>query len=301
MQPQIWVPLDGSALAETGLPHAALLARTTGSTIVLFQVVLPPVLISPMLGAVPTPTLDFGTEEAAIAAAQAYLAGVAGPLEAQGQPVQTAVTVGDPATAIVAWAAHDPSGRRIAMVTHGRSGLERWLLGSVAAKVLQSAPTPVLLVRAPAPPPAQPYRMIMVPPDGSPLAERALTAGLPLAQASGATLLLLTVAPPLEANTGAEGATELSWAVAPPAAVTADLERYLAEVARDQVPGTIPVQTRVITGHPAEGILQASDAMEADLIVMATHGRGGLQRLWLGSVAWKVVQHARRPVLLIRA
>jgi nucleotide-binding universal stress UspA family protein len=56
-----------------------------------------------------------------------------------------------------------------------------------------------------------------------------------------------------------------------------------------------------VYGHPAAGILQAGDEAAADLIVMSTHGRGGLQRLWLGSVAWKVVQHTHRPVLLVRA
>jgi nucleotide-binding universal stress UspA family protein len=57
----------------------------------------------------------------------------------------------------------------------------------------------------------------------------------------------------------------------------------------------------VLAGHPAQGILHQADAVTADLIVMSTHGRGGLRRLWLGSVALKVVQSAQHPVLLVRA
>jgi nucleotide-binding universal stress UspA family protein len=188
------------------------------------------------------------------------------------------------------------------MATHGRGGLGRWLLGSVTEKVLQGASTPQLLVRAQASPaPSGPYRKIIVPLDGSKLAEQALTASLPLAQATGATLLLLTVVPSSGEQRDAGGATEQAWATAPPAAETDHWQRYLAQVAREQVPEGVGVQTHVVYGHPAAGILQVSDAPDADLIVMATHGRGGLQRLWLGSVAWKVVQHTHRPVLLVRA
>jgi nucleotide-binding universal stress UspA family protein len=76
---------------------------------------------------------------------------------------------------------------------------------------------------------------------------------------------------------------------------------YLAQTARSLEPTHVPVRTHLLAGHPASGILRLANDVEADLVVMSTHGRGGLQRLWLGSVALKVVQSARTPVLLVRA
>src|SRR4029079_5743179 len=115
--------------------------------------------------------------------------------------VQTAVVAGDPATEIVANAQGHPAVQQIAMATHGRSGLRRWVFGSVAAKVLYTAPVPLLLVRPAlgAPglqmPPARPYRTILVPLDGSLVSERALQEAQHLADATGATLILLAVVP----------------------------------------------------------------------------------------------------------
>ena len=75
---------------------------------------------------------------------------------------------------------------------------------------------------------------------------------------------------------------------------------YLAGVAQQVEEARVPVQTRIMYGHPAEAILRFAAQESADVIAMATHGRGGLQRLWLGSVTMKVVQRAETPVLVIR-
>ncbi len=301
MASQILVPLDGSPLAETVLPHAVVLAHATGSSLVLMQVVALPVLMEPMMGAVPPPTITDEVWEAENAAARKYLAATAGALEAPDLKVQTIHFQGDAATAIVAWAAQDPPHRRIAMATHGRHGLSRWVFGSVAEKVLHAAPTPLLLVRAradaPARIPAHPYQTILVPLDGSALAELALAQAMPLARASHATLWLLAVEPTLDAA----GVTELSWTAEDQAAMHAQRANYLAQVARRVETADVPVRTHIFAGEPAPEILRMADQVEADLIVMSTHGRGGLQRLWLGSVALKVVQAARHPVLVVRA
>ncbi len=301
MQSQILVPLDGSPLAETVLPHAAVLAHATHSSLTLMEVMTPPVLVEPMLGVVPPPTIPYEVWEAENATASKYLEATAGRLEASDLPVQTIRCRGDAATAIVAWAAQDPPHRRIAMATHGRTGPGRWVFGSVAEKVLHGASTPLLLVRArenmAKPIPAHPYQTLLVPLDGSALAEYALAEAVPLAQASRATLWLLAVEPTLDTA----GVTELSWDADQQTTMHTQRADYLAQVAQRLQATGVQVRTHVFAGAPAPEILRMADHVEADLIVMSTHGRGGLQRLWLGSVALKVVQAARHPVLLVRA
>lgn len=302
MQPQILVPLDGSPLSETILSHAGTLARATGSSLTLLRLVPPAILINPVIGVVPTRVFDYEIQLTSESVARDYLTAVAGNLAAPDLPVQTLWATGDPATAIVAWAAQDPPGRRIAMTTHGRSGLGRWVFGSVAEKVLQGAPVPLLLVRVQEDEairrlPARPYRVLLVPLDGSALAERALAQAVPLAQATGGILQLVAiVAGPDDAPGSAPG-------IPPPAsdAAISHMQDYLAGVVARVQADDVTVQAHVIHGHPVDGILRTADSAEADLIVMSTHGRGGLQRLWLGSVALKVTQAAGRPVLLVRA
>ncbi len=302
MQPQILVPLDGSPLAEAILPHAATLARATGSGLTLLRLVPTMVVLNPIAGMVPATVFDYEAQRASEDAVRDYLHTVAAQLAAPDLPVQTLWSTGDPATAIVAWAAQDPPGRRIAMTTHGRSGLGRWVFGSVAEKVLQGAPAPLLLVRVQEDEairrlPARPYRVLLVPLDGSALAERALAQAVPLAQATGATLQLVSIVTGLDDDLEAEPDT----APATPDVAISHMQDYLASVVARLQPDGVTARAHVIHGHPVDGILRTADNTEADLIVMATHGRGGLQRLWLGSVALKVTQSAGRPVLLVRA
>jgi nucleotide-binding universal stress UspA family protein len=173
------------------------------------------------------------------------------------------------------------------------------VLGSVADEVLHSAPVPLLLVRAsaetaPSPPVAgSPYQRILVPLDGSPLAEQALPWVRQIAAEALAQVVLLTVLPP--PGTGP----------APPPAVAVaqagSAETYLGEIkARMTAPG-VQVTMRVTHGDPATEIGRVTEEVGADLIVMATHGRTGLPRLRLGSVATKVVQASAAPILLVRA
>src|SRR4051812_25873479 len=129
MQRQILVPLDGSARAEMVLPHAAVLARATGSALTLLRVILPPVITNPALAAAPGVMYTPEMVEEEEAGAQDYLSTIAGRLEDSHLVVRTTLVEGDPATAIVAWAAQDPPSRMVAMATHGRSGLRRWVFG----------------------------------------------------------------------------------------------------------------------------------------------------------------------------
>ena len=142
------VPLDGSGLAGLALPHAIRLAQATSSQLTLLRVVPPFVLYDPMgAGVVPSPAAWDAWEEEP-ARAREYLSGVADVLSKQGVIADTIVLEGDPAGAIVEYARQHPEVRMIAMATHGRSGIRRWIMGSVAERVLHSSPVPLLLVRA---------------------------------------------------------------------------------------------------------------------------------------------------------
>jgi nucleotide-binding universal stress UspA family protein len=307
MQRQILVPLDGSALAETVLPHAVRLAYATHSSLLLLRVVPIPALVDPLSGAIPASSGAYDSWEADSAEARAYLGGVIERLQDEHLTIRTDVIEGDPATAIVAYARARAEGLMLAMATHGRSGLGRWVFGSVAERVLHATPVPLLLVRPPAPGlPVQvelaaPYRQILVPLDGSEVAEQALDPARQLAVALDATLLLAGVVPVRDDRAAAAGGVAAPHLSAAQHEDSARLDHYLKTTAAGLTTGGLRVETQVLYGHPAEALLRDAEYSDADLLVMATHGRSGLQQLWLGSVALKVVQGTRRPVLLVRA
>lgn len=310
-QSQVLVPLDGSALAEAVLPHALSFARITASGLVLLRVAHTPYI----------PWLEFAGATGQVDAdlfedvwkveldeAHSYLADVAQRLQPLGLPVQVEVLQGAPAQAIVGYIEQHPHVRLTVMATHGRSGLRGWVLGSVAEKVLHASPKPLLLVRPAAseagmqvqarPAPAQIYRAILVPLDGSQFAEQALEQARELATLTGAALVLVSVLLGSEDYMSEAVATE-PWAIADRKEAER-LRAYLAATAEQLQGAGLVVLTQLIHGYPPEEILKVGEQTQADMIVMATHGRGGLQRLWLGSVALKVVQASSLPVLLVR-
>jgi nucleotide-binding universal stress UspA family protein len=302
MTRQILVPLDGSALAEAVLPQAAALAHTNDAELTLFRVVAPTEL-GQTNGWGPVPaTIRAGWVEAALAHVSAELEAVAVPLRSIGLVAQTEVLVaGDVASAIIGRAERDSRTLMIAMATHGRSGVGRWVLGSVAEKVLLGAPTPLLLVQAREAASADVcYRTIVVPLDGSAFAEQALGQAQALASATRATLVLVTVVPMLEDIALAEAGVVPAWLAAERQAEVEYLRGYLTRIAARLESEGFVVRPRLVGGTTAEEILHVSIEEHADLIVMATHGHTGWQRLWLGSVATKLVRSAHLPVLLVR-
>jgi nucleotide-binding universal stress UspA family protein len=147
---QLLVPLDGSELSEAVLPHVEGLALRLAARVHLVRVANLPatVVMGPMDGPVPPGVLEDALQ-AEIDEARQYLTGVAGRLQGRGLQVTWEVLEGNPAQAIIA-AARQHGCDLIAMATHGRSGLPRLVLGSVADRVLREAHLPVLLVRPPA-------------------------------------------------------------------------------------------------------------------------------------------------------
>lgn len=128
MYKRIMVPLDGSDLAQSALPHAVELARALGATLLLFYVRDP--------------------RSGSVEAARRYLAFVRDEQAASGVPIEILVGEGHVAAAIIE-AAEQQQIDLIAMATHGRSGMQRVVYGSVAEQVLRSSSRPILLVRVP--------------------------------------------------------------------------------------------------------------------------------------------------------
>jgi nucleotide-binding universal stress UspA family protein len=146
MYEEILVPLDGSVLAEAALPHARALAKAFDGRITLITVFEPATVISQpgMVGPVISVSVDAEAETAAL---REYLDKIAANLKTEGIDVRTAIREGDAASAVIDYAAANREDI-IVMSTHGRSGIQRWVYGSVADKVLRSANVPVLLIRA---------------------------------------------------------------------------------------------------------------------------------------------------------
>lgn len=146
---RILVPLDGSSVGETAIPYAEALAKPLGAELILFQVLEPAAEAVAWTGtyesrAIPPKPVDAGGGKSH---AIAYLESVGSPLKGKGLSVSTATALGQPANQIIDYA-KDKAIDLIAMSTHGRSGIGRWVFGSIADKVLHSGDTAVLVVRA---------------------------------------------------------------------------------------------------------------------------------------------------------
>jgi nucleotide-binding universal stress UspA family protein len=294
---KILVPLDGSTLAERALPTALALARSGHGAVILLRCL--PFL--PLDTAQITSEYDWlWQDEAAelpVAAAETYLRAVQ---DAHQQPdiqLTTRLVAGDAAGAIVDTAAAEAVDL-IVISSHGYTGLSRWLLGSVAEKTLRSAPCPALVIRS-----AATITRMLIPLDGSDLAELALAPGLEIARCLGAEVTLLRVNQPSLA--GQPGFDQMEWVfgtdvMEPQAVVYEGAETYLNELAHRHAYGGRTMRTAVRDGSPAATILEYAADHQIELIVMSTHGRTGLQRWVYGSVTDKVLHSFDGSMLVIR-
>lgn len=305
MGKQILVPLDGSALAEVVLSQAAALARATSADLKLLRIVTPVETSQALLGhAIVPDNMRRHWEEAAVAQAHGYLAAIAGQLERSGLCVTIEVLEAEQVVeALIASARREPIST-IAMSTHGRAGLRRWVLGSVADQLIQFSPKPVMLVRAHPPhkyPPDITYHTIIVPLDGSPFAEQALEHAQAIAMHCNAALVLLSVVPiARDAGLIAIGGDPM-WLLEEHQEDLEKLTTYVNRVAARIQPSGLQVRVAVVDGPPSDQISHVSVREQGDLIVMATHGRGGIRRLWLGSVASQLIHTTDLPLMLIHA
>jgi nucleotide-binding universal stress UspA family protein len=286
MYTRVLVPLDGSSLAEQILPFARLWAEALHIPLALLWV-NDPAARPPLF-----PSQDD----------TAYLRRIAARFPPSLQ-LTHATKSGNPAAVIIDTAREDPA-CVIAMATHGLSGIRRWLLGSVTSKVVQQTQNPLLLVRpveGSEPAASVEIRTIFVALDGSPLAETILPHVAFLARQFEAQVHLVQVySVPANAYVFAEGflppGTDQYQREAQSAA-----NLYLeskAQALYDQGIGNA-VATAVL-GDAAAEIIDIARKTSNNMIAMCTHGRSGIGRWLLGSVAEKVIQHSGDPILLVR-
>jgi len=298
---KILVPLDGSPLAQGILPYVTLLARGFRSRVTLFHAAETPLDRQ----APEQKSYVNETMERIRPLAENYLEGVAPELRREGLEVDTKVVEGKATEQIVEFA-EQQNVDLIAMSTHGRSGLTRWVAGSVVDRLLRASRRPLLLVR-----PREEtaggqatahLSKIVVPLDGSRPAEWAL----PFAEALGQVLNLeITLIQVIGVETTVEFSpmAPVTWAV--PADLLQKLDvvasGYLAGLAKELERKGLSVQWEVLRGPPAPRIVEFARQTPGCLVAMTSHGRSGFRRWFLGSVADEVVRHTGEPVLIIRS
>ncbi|MGE5850097.1 MAG: universal stress protein [Candidatus Methylomirabilota bacterium] len=308
---RILVPLDGSRLAEAILPDVLELAAQQRAEVVLLRVALAHAL----------PAVELTEAQVhVVEEAERYLADVEHRLAGRGIRVSNVVRYGRAAEEILDHARTSDIDL-IAMSTHGRSGIERVLLGSVAERVLREAPVPVFLRRAAPPAPAgagaevqearapvrphgaasspRPIGHILCPVDFSPTSYAAMAQAGLLAQRFSADLTVLHVVyDPLDV-------TCLHIPHPPEEQLREELireaERTLQAQVRRRLRSLPRAKTAVVLGMPFREIVRYAQAHGVDLIVMGTQGLSGLNHLIMGSTAERVVRMAACPVLSIRA
>jgi nucleotide-binding universal stress UspA family protein len=289
---RILVPLDGSAIAEKALPHARAFARILKIPITLITVIETAAEFSKKNSSYLDTFIESGVRDA-----EEYLKNISETFS--GAAIQYRVEKGRAEDVIIMSAA---AGTLITMTTHGRSGLGRWLLGSVTEKVVRGTHNPVLVVRAneetgsdgEAAPDS-----IIVPLDGSTLAESVLVYVVELAKAFNAKITLLRTYslkqiifrfedyhPDLDELKGT-----LRW----------DAMSYLDEkVAELKSRGLADVLCSVTEGDAAETIIEMGKASPNTLIAMSTQSGSTIRHWVLGSVTERVLRHGNNPVLAIQ-
>ncbi|MBI4213390.1 MAG: universal stress protein [Chloroflexi bacterium] len=275
MLTRILVPTDGSPFSDRAIPLAQAVASSQGGEVLLVQVVELPVLAgegdSYAQGQAFQQTFDLLQQ-----LARANLERLSARFRGAGILVESSQLLGNAAESLLDFEKeHDPD--LVVMATHGRSGVLRFALGSVADRMIRHGTAPVLLVRNEPEEPTLEKALVML--DGSGVAEEALEiakvlAGHPLHQVE----LLQVVSDPRDRG---------------PAAT------YLQGVARQFATTGIRTTIRVEIGDPR--VIIEAESHDVDLVILCTHGRGGIDRFRHGSVAESVVRQSTKPVLLVRA
>lgn len=332
MARQIIVPLDQSHVAECAVPYARALARRMNAPIRLMSAVestgslpdppaeddLPPIKESPGWsserqhsgsmpigfnpGARQLSEDEFNAITSELSEAEQYLSYVGDSITET--TVEKVVVYGDPVEQIVGAGRSDsdsPESRPVIVIaSHGRSGLGRLLLGSVALKVAERATCPVFVVRAlRSPVPASSdisLNKVLVALDGSSFSEAVIDPLRHMLGHDGVSLHLIRVVDPDRnpvtgdpAEKDEEGRTTRETA-----------ERYLSAMADRLRAHGYRVSWDVVEGNPAQRLNSVADDIQADVIALATHGYSGLKRLAIGSVAEEVLNRSTRPLILVR-
>ncbi|MBI2957560.1 MAG: universal stress protein [Chloroflexi bacterium] len=289
---RLLVALDGSEQSETTLPYVEEMAGRLGSEVVLLRV------CESERRCPADEARTYLEQQAKIVRRLSVERGA--PVSRREVSVRTEVRMGKPADNIIDFAAQTGIGL-IVMAAHGRSGVTRWAVGSVADKVLRATNLPMALISGPAPAGRELFSRALLPLDGSHVGEAALPYAEELAAKMGTELVLLQV---LEFKYVAYGAEVGGYVPYPQEWLNAaeqSARTYLAGIdARLRARG-LKVSWRVESGSAPDTIVQVAEKAKADFIAMSTHGRSGMGRWVMGSVADHVVHNGKMPVILVRA
>ena len=281
MYKRILVPMDGSPLAEQVLPYVRLLAKSLAAPIELMRV------INPVPQELSDPVHGLYTDQVSASfknSAEESLSGYVDSLKDMDVEVSSFAQEGEPAAGIVDEASRSPD-TLIAMATHGRSGIGRWVLGSVTDKVLHATTNPLFIVRGRSGGSTSGYAKIdniIVPQDGSAVAEQILPHAISLSRALGVKIIAFTIIPSEQSHAHEEDHLRQLG------------ERLLSE-------GAHSFEARVLHADPAKAIVDMTHEMPDSLVAMTTHGHSGVGHWVLGSVTDRVVRYSGSPVLVIRA
>ncbi len=284
MYDTILVPMDGSTAAETAVETALDLAQRFDASLHAINVV--------ELDEYPADVESEAAEEV-IQRGEETLATVRGRAADVGVSATThVIETADPIHQTIIDYAIDHDAALIVMGTHGRTGLNRLVLGSVTERTLRTSPVPVLTVHEDITLDPD-FETVLVPTDGSEAANVAADHGITLAGATDAAMHVVHVVD-LTAVSGEFGGAEVLNALeeAGQQAVDDVIDRARKADLRS-------VEASVLSGTPARAILDYAEERDIDLIVMGTHGRTGLERYLLGSVTEKIVRVADVPVLTV--
>ena len=285
----ILVPTDGSSAAKRATEHALSLADRFDAEVHALGVVD----LQQAAGPFDAGGLDTGFIDRLRTAAEEDVGHVANQW-AQPDRIHEAVEEGSPSKVILEYV-DDHDIDLVTMGTHGRTGLRRFVLGSVTEHVLRESPVPVLATRASEDPPTLPYRNVLVPTDGSDCATGAVEHALSIAGACDATLHALNVVDDA-AVMGSPGAGLPTGYLENLKSLGEEATESLATAAEDE---DVTVQTAVEHGRPGEGIEAYGEDHDIDLVVMGTHGRSGIERFLLGSTTEEVIRNGTFPVLAV--
>jgi nucleotide-binding universal stress UspA family protein len=301
MPDTVLVPVDGSNFAEHALPIALGIARQTGASLHLALVHVPAETVGPTYPL--TDEVQAHYEEQRSFESE-YLEKLVKRLAPSGVTARPALLSGRVTQALQEYVEGEGI-ELVVMTTHGRGGLQRAWLGSTADSLIRHCMIPILLVR-----PSEetreigsdrirPMERLVVALDGSETSEVALHDALELGVTETATLHLAHVLQPAVASASPYLPHTIQLTHDEISARESHMRRYLEQVAGGLEGHACELHVEV-DYHPAPAVLDLAERVDADLIVLGTHGRGGLRRLILGSVADKVIRGTHRPVLVHR-
>lgn len=303
MYKSVLVPLDGSELAETVFRYAADIAGRLGLEVTLLHVADPD---EPDLLPTFRAYIDHVAEIVSLQTAKVQeKAGIKG----KRVQVRGEIIAGYPADIIMRYAEE----KKISLIligSHGRTGIRQQILGSVAYKVLRTSRVPVWLVRAQTGKAIvheqSVLHKILVPLDGSRLAELVLPHVETLAKQSGSGVLRVTLLqvwePPVIPSVSTPE-SQMNWAKVIEEHINKAreaAEKHLADVAKKLTVAGLKVNSELVVGSPADEIIDYAERNHFSLIAMASHGHSGIGRWAYGNVADKVLHGATVSVLLVR-